>query len=184
MYFQNLASLPLSHRVIELLKKKKKEQAQNGHSVKITKCWKGQNGITYLYNHRLLNALTFQSLILKEKILIRTQDCHTLIFSHDNCCSFSGKCINVTSAGTELQFGCHTGSDNKWIPRRRAIGNMPDAHKRKRLSNTLWVNFIQTARSRKWCNWHPYLRIFELSQGWAGLFTQVLNKQSSICFPN
>lgn len=55
--------------------------------------------------HRLLHALTFQSLILKEKIIIRTQDGHTFILPYDNS-SFSGKCINVTSA--ELQFGCHT----------------------------------------------------------------------------
>lgn len=57
--------------------------------------------------HRLLNTLIFQSLILKEKIVI-TQNVHTLILSYDNSCSFSGKCTNVTSADTELQFGCHT----------------------------------------------------------------------------
>ena len=105
MYFQNLASLPLSHRVIEIKKKKK---YQDGHSIKITKCWKGQSTIGYLYNHRFLNALTFQSLILKEKIIIRVLNGHTLILSHDNSCSFSGKCTNVTSADTEFQFWCHT----------------------------------------------------------------------------
>lgn len=106
MYFQNLASLPLSHRVIEIFFFFFK--SQNGHSVKISKCWKGQSSIACLYNHRFLNALTFQSLILKEKIIIRVLNGHTLILSHDNSCSFSGKCTNITSADTEFQFWCHT----------------------------------------------------------------------------
>lgn len=104
MYFQNLASLPLSCRVIELLKRMGSEWPLNQN----TKCWKGQRSIATFIIHRLLNALTFQSLILKEKIIIRTPNGHTSILSHDNSCSFSGKCRKVTSADTELQFGCHT----------------------------------------------------------------------------
>lgn len=106
MYFQNLASrpssFPQSNRDFFFFK------SQNSHSIKITKCWKGQSNIVYLYNHRFLNALTFQSLILKEKIIIRVLNGHTLILSHDNSCSFSGKCTNVTSADTEFQLRCHT----------------------------------------------------------------------------
>lgn len=64
---------------------------------------------------------------------------------------------------------CTSGFDKKWIPRRRAIGNRLDAHKRKTLSNMLWVNFNQIAMSRKLCNWHPCLRIFWVFTrlGWA-----------------